>query len=104
MTLGPGARLAHYEIHSPIGTGGMGEVYLALDTSAHNRKVAIKVLAAAIAPDPERMRRFELEAQTVTRLNHPNILTIYQSGRVGSTRFIAMEYVDGVTLREHMTK
>jgi serine/threonine protein kinase len=104
MTLEPKAKLAHYEIQSPIGAGGMGEVYLALDTSAHNRKVAIKVLAAGIVPDPERMRRFEMEARTVTSLNHPNILTIYESGLEGSTRFIAMEYVDGLTLREHMSQ
>lgn len=104
MTLEPGARLAHYEIHSPVGTGGMGEVYLALDKSAHDRRVAIKVLAVGIVPDPERTRRFEMEAQTVTSLNHPNILTIYEFGREDSARFIAMEYVDGVTLREYIAK
>lgn len=102
MTLEPKTRLAHYEIHSPIGKGGMGEVYLALDKSTHNRKVAIKVLNAGIAPDPECVRRFEQEARTVSALNHPNILTIYESGQVDSTQFIAMEYVDGVTLREYL--
>src|SRR4026209_1636687 len=80
----------------------MGQVYLAQDTSELNRPVAIKLLPAEVASDPKWMQRFIREARTVSSLNHPNVLTIYEFGIHDSTRFMAMEYVDGVTLREHL--
>ena len=80
----------------------MGEVYLARDTSELDRTVALKFLPAELASDQKRMQRFIQEAKTVSALNHPNILTIYEFGQADSVRFIAMEYVDGVTLRERM--
>jgi serine/threonine protein kinase len=76
MTLSPGSRLGPYEISAAIGAGGMGEVFRARDTKL-NRDVAIKVLPAAFADDPERLARFTREAQTLASLNHPNIATIY---------------------------
>src|SRR6201999_1130608 len=99
MPLSEGMKLGRYEIRAHIGTGGMGQVYLAHDTSELNRPVAIKLLPADIAADPQRMRRFIREARTVSGLNHPNVLTLYEFGVQGSTRFMATEYVEGVTLR-----
>ena len=95
MTLTTGTRLGRYEIRSKIGAGGMGEVYLARDTSELDRIVAIKVLPAEVAADSKRMQRFIQEAKTVSALNHPNVLTIYEFGQEGTRRFIATEYVDG---------
>lgn len=102
MPLAEGIKLGRYEIRGHIGTGGMGQVYLAQDTSELNRPVAIKLLPAEVAADPKWMQRFIREARTVSGLNHPNVLTIYEFGVHDSTRFMAMEYVDGVTLREHL--
>src|SRR6476620_8830371 len=102
MILAAGTKLGGYEIRSKIGEGGMGEVYLAVDTSELGRTVAIKLLSAEVAANPKRMQRFVQEAKTVSALNHPNILTIYEFGQEGDTRFIAAEFVDGETLREHM--
>ena len=76
MSLTPGTRLGPYEISALIGAGGMGEVYRATDTGL-GRQVAIKVLPAAFATDPERLARFEREAKTLAALNHPNIAQIY---------------------------
>src|SRR6266851_1174146 len=94
-----GTRLGRYEIRSKIGAGGMGEVYLADDTRLH-RKVALKILPTDLAANQDRMRRFEQEAQAAAALNHPNIAHIYEIGESDATNFIAMEFVDGVTLRE----
>ncbi|HSP63219.1 MAG TPA: serine/threonine-protein kinase, partial [Pyrinomonadaceae bacterium] len=102
--LSSGTKLGRYEIRSKIGAGGMGEVYLAQDTTELERTVAIKVLPAEVAADPKRMQRFVREAKTVSALNHPNILTIHEFGQEGATRFIATEFVDGETLRQHMLK
>ena len=102
MPLSEGIKLGRYEIRAHIGTGGMGQVYLAQDTSELNRTVALKILPAEVATDPKWMQRFIREARTVSGLNHPNILTIYEFGAHNSTRFMAMEYVDGMTLREHL--
>jgi serine/threonine protein kinase/tetratricopeptide (TPR) repeat protein len=102
MSLATGTKLGRYEIRSKIGAGGMGEVYLAVDTSELGRTVAIKLLSAEVAANPKRMQRFVQEAKTVSALNHPNILTIYEFGQEGDTRFIATEFVDGETLRAHM--
>jgi len=99
MTLPPGTSLGPYEILSPIGAGGMGEVYRARDPRL-GRDVAVKVLPEALAQDPGRLSRFQQEARAASALNHPNIVTIHEIGREGETAFIAMELVDGKTLRE----
>src|SRR6185436_2134572 len=97
--LASGTKLGRYEIRSKIGEGGMGEVYLAEDTSLH-RKVALKVLPDDIGSNQDRMRRFKQEATAAAALNHPNIAHIYEIGESDGRHFIAMEFVDGKTLRE----
>src|SRR5947207_6645954 len=97
--LSSGTKLGRYEIRAKLGEGGMGEVYLAEDTQLH-RKVALKVLPAEVASNQDRMRRFDQEAQAAAALNHPNIAHIYEIGESEGTHFIAMEFVDGSTLRE----
>src|SRR6516165_130122 len=99
MTLTPGTRLGPYEIQAPLGAGGMGEVYRARD-SRLAREVAIKVLPAELAADSARLQRFEKEAHSASALNHPNIVTIYDTGSAGDMPYIAMELVEGKTLRE----
>jgi serine/threonine protein kinase/Tfp pilus assembly protein PilF len=96
-----GERLGVYEILGNLGSGGMGEVYLARDTKL-GRKIALKILPAEFSTDEKRLRRFEQEARLASNLNHPNICTIHEIGETNDgRRFIVMEYVDGVTLREH---
>jgi predicted ATPase len=97
--LSAGARFGAYEILSPLGKGGMGEVYRARDTRL-GREVAIKVLPGEFSPTKQHLERFEREARAASALNHPNIVTIYELGREGSTHYIAMELVAGKTLRE----
>ncbi len=99
MTLAAGSRLGPYEIVAPIGAGGMGEVYRAKDAKL-GREIAVKVLPSATASDPDRRQRFEMEARSASALNHPNILTIYDIGEADGTVYIAMELVEGKTLRE----
>ena len=99
--IAPGQRFERYEVQSLIGAGGMGEVYLALDTQL-KRKIAIKVLPPGFDRDPRGLRRFEQEALAASALNHPNILTIYEFGEVKGLRYIATEYVDGETLRQRL--
>jgi serine/threonine protein kinase/Tfp pilus assembly protein PilF len=99
LTIDVGTKLGRYEICSKIGEGGMGEVYLAEDAQLH-RKVALKVLPTDLAANQDRMRRFIQEAQAAAALNHPNIAHIYEIGESDGTNFIAMEYIEGVTLRE----
>src|SRR6266568_1907760 len=99
MQLISGTRLGRYEIRSQLGEGGMGEVYLAEDTRLH-RKVALKVLPTELAANKDRMRRFEQEAQAAGALSHPNIAQIFEIGEHDGTHYIAMEFIDGVTLRE----
>src|SRR5438046_561211 len=94
-----GTVLLHYRIVSKVGDGGMGEVYLAEDTKL-GRKVALKVLPAEVAANQDRMRRFVLEAKAAAALNHPNIAHIYEIGESDGINFIAMEFVDGETLRQ----
>src|SRR6266511_3031825 len=99
MTLATGTRLGRYEIRSQLGAGGMGEGYLAEDISLR-RQVALKVLPTEVAANQDRMRRFKQEATATASLNHPNIAHIYEIGEVNGVNFIAMEYIDGVTLRD----
>ena len=98
MSLPPKTQLGRYEIRALLGAGGMGEVYLAHDTSL-NRRVALKVLPAEVAANHDRMRRFKQEATAAASLNHPNIAHIYEIGEATGHNFIAMEFVEGATLR-----
>jgi serine/threonine protein kinase len=97
VPLTPSTRLGPYEIIAPLGAGGMGEVYRALDTRL-KRDVAVKVLPEEVASSPERLARFEREATTVAALNHPNIVTLYSIEEVGGTRFLTLELVEGRSL------
>src|SRR4030088_423536 len=99
MALSTGTRLGPYEIMMPLGAGGMGEVYKARDTRL-DRVVAVKILPPATALKAGRERRFIQEARAASSLNHPNIVHIYDVGEENGTRFIAMEYVAGVTLQK----
>ena len=97
-TLSPGARFGSYEILQRLGAGGMGEVYRARDTRL-DREVAIKTLSLELCAHPHALSRFEQEARAASALNHPNIVTIYELGEENGTRYIAMELVDGETVR-----
>ena len=99
MSLAPGTKLGRYEIRSQLGAGGMAEVYLAEDAQLR-RLVALKILPTDLATNQDRMRRFIQEAQAAAALNHPNVAHIYEIGEHDGMHFIAMEFVDGVTLRE----
>ncbi len=92
-----GKSISHYQIISPLGKGGMGEVYCARDTKL-DRTVALKILPAEVSTDAERMRRFVREAKAASALNHPHVATIYEIGEANGVSFIAMEYVEGQTL------
>jgi eukaryotic-like serine/threonine-protein kinase len=98
-----GTQIGHYRVLSRIGSGGMGEVFLAQDTSL-GRNVALKLLRSEFTRNEDRLRRFRQEARSASALNHPNILTIHEIGQVGSLHFMATEYVEGETLRQHMTR
>ncbi len=100
-SLSPGIKLGRYEIRSELGSGGMGEVYLAQDTGL-DRKVALKILPENVASNPLRMQRFVQEAKAASALNHPNILTIYEIGTEPGAHFIATEFIEGETLRRRM--
>src|SRR5579863_3988050 len=96
-----GTKLGPYEILSPLGAGGMGEVYRARDSKL-NREVALKVLPTAFASDAERMARFQREAQVLASLNHPNIASIYGLEDSAGVRALVMELVEGPTLAERI--
>ncbi|HZA36680.1 MAG TPA: serine/threonine-protein kinase, partial [Vicinamibacterales bacterium] len=96
-----GQTISHYRIIEKLGSGGMGDVYLAEDVRLR-RRVAVKVLAPRLVTDQERVRRFGQEARAVSALNHPNILTIYDIGQAGDVHFIATEFVAGETLRARL--
>jgi eukaryotic-like serine/threonine-protein kinase len=98
-----GQQLNQYQLVSRLGAGGMGEVYLAHDSKLQ-RKVALKLLHARFTQDAEQVRRFAREAKAVSALNHPNIITVHETGEVGATRFIAAEFIEGVTLRQRLTE
>src|SRR4030095_5728215 len=98
-SLSSGMRFGQYKILSVLGTGGMGEVFRARDLRL-GREVAIKVLSSAISSSSDLLQRFEGEARSASALNHPNIVTIYELAEVESIRYIAMELVEGKTLRE----
>src|SRR5688572_18332734 len=96
-----GKTLSHYRVLSKLGKGGMGEVFLAKDTVL-GRTVALKILPAHLASDALGMQRFVQEAKTASLLNHPNIATIHEMCEADGVHFIAMEYVEGQTLRERI--
>src|SRR5580700_10659011 len=103
MSLSLGTKLGSYEIISPLGAGGMGEVYRARDTRL-GREVALKVLAAAFASDPERMARFRREAQVLASLNHPRIGAIYGFEDSSGVRALVMELIEGPTLADRIAR
>ena len=103
MSLSPGVKLGPYEVGAPIGAGGMGQVYKAVD-SRLGRQVAIKVLPPEFSADPERLSRFEQEARAAAALNHPHIAAVYDIGVQGHTQYIVHEYLDGATLRARLTE
>src|SRR5712691_4414151 len=111
LQLTKGARLGPYEIVTPVGAGGMGEVYRARDTRL-GRLVAIKVISTDLSADPKRQLRFQREAKAISSLNHPNICTLYDVGEIPldstnqkpAARYIVMEYLEGETLEELLKK
>jgi len=103
MSLSPGARLGPYEILSPLGAGGMGEVFKARDTRL-DRVVAVKVLPQRLSASPEVRQRFEREAKTISQLSHPHICALHDIGREGETDYLVMEYLEGETLSERLAK
>jgi eukaryotic-like serine/threonine-protein kinase len=98
LVIAPGSRLGPYEIQSSLGAGGMGEVYRAHDPRL-GRDIAVKILPADVAQDADRLKRFTREARTVSALNHPNIVTVYEVGQDGDIAYMAMELVQGETVR-----
>src|SRR5215467_8871492 len=103
MSLAAGTRLDSYEIIAPIGAGGMGEVYRARDVTL-KRDVAIKVLPEYWSREPERLRRFEQEAQATAALSHPNIISIFHVGQYNGSLYIVTELLLGETLRDRLRK
>jgi eukaryotic-like serine/threonine-protein kinase len=103
MALAPGTRLGPYEIQTPLGAGGMGEVYSARDTRL-GRDVAVKVLPQHVSASPEDRARFRREAKTISGLNHPHICVLHDIGQEGDTDFLVMELVEGETLSQRLTR
>src|SRR5947207_1155213 len=103
MSLSPGTKLGPYEIQSPLGAGGMGEVYRALDTRL-DRAIAIKILPDHLSQNPEAQQRFDREARAISSLNHPNICTLYDVGHQDGTDYLVMEFLEGETLADRLAK
>jgi eukaryotic-like serine/threonine-protein kinase len=103
MALASGTKLGPYEIQSPLGAGGMGEVYRARDTRL-DRTVAVKILPAHLSSNPEAKQRLEREARAISSLNHPNICTLHDIGHQDGTDFLVMEYLEGETLADRLMK
>ena len=102
MALSPGTRLGPYEILSPLGAGGMGEVYRGNDPRL-GRDVAIKVLPASFSRDPDRLKRFEQEARSAGVLNHPNVTVVYDIGQHDGAPYVVQELLEGQTLRAELS-
>ncbi len=103
MALASGTKLGPYEIQSPLGAGGMGEVYRGLD-SRLDRTVAVKILPAHLSDNPEAKQRFDREARSISSLNHPNICTLYDVGHQDGVDYLVMEFLEGETLAERLAK
>src|SRR6202789_490243 len=103
MALISGTKLGPYEIQSPLGAGGMGEVYRALDTRL-DRTVAVKVLASHLSSSPELKQRMEREGRAISSLNHPHICQLYDIGSQDGTDYLVMEFLEGETLAERLRK
>src|ERR1700690_623358 len=103
MALASGTKLGPYEIQSPLGAGGMGEVYRARDTRL-DRTVAVKILPSHLSDSPEARQRFEREARTISSLNHPNICTLHDVGSQDGTSYLVMEFVQGESLETRLQK
>src|ERR1700693_914685 len=103
MSLTAGARLGPYEIVTPLGAGGMGEVYKARDTRL-DRTVAIKILSETLAADPQFRDRFDREARAISQLDHPHICALYDVGEDRGTAYLVMQYLEGETLADRLTK
>ena len=101
VKLAIGEQIGHYTIMAQLGVGGMGEVYLAQDMRL-GRKIALKLLLSQFTNDKDRLRRFQQEARAASALNHPNILTVHEIEQRAGLHYIATEFVDGVTLRQHL--
>jgi serine/threonine protein kinase len=103
MSLSPGTTVGRYQIQSLLGSGGMGEVYRALDATL-GRPVALKVLRRELSGDPDRLSRFLHEARAASALNHPNILTIHEVGDHDASRFLVSEFVEGESVRQRLER
>ena len=103
MPVERGTQVGPYKILDLLGTGGMGEVYLARDTRL-GRKIALKFLSVEYTKNEERVRRFQQEARAASALNHPNLITIFDIGEVDSVHFISTEFIEGETLRGRMSR
>src|SRR5713226_7692742 len=103
MSLASGTKLGPYEIQSPLGAGGMGEVYRAKDTRL-DRSVAVKILPSHLSDNPEAKQRFEREARAISSLNHPNICTLHDVGHQDGVDFLVMEVLEGETLSDRLMK
>src|ERR1700690_7535 len=103
MSLTSGTKLGPYEIQSPLGAGGMGEVYRARDTRL-DRSVAVKILPSHLSENPEAKQRFDREAPTIPSLNHPNICSLHDVGHQDGIDYLVMEYLEGETLADRLRK
>jgi len=103
MSLASGTKLGPYEIQSPLGAGGMGEVYRAKDTRL-DRSVAVKILRSHLSDNPDAKQRFDREARAISSLNHPNICTLHDVGHQDGVDFLVMEFLEGETLADRLMK